>query len=71
MPGTTPLHVEAFEQLESPIHDIERMASIAFYKVRQIDDASAERDMATFAVAQLRDMVMNLRREYERLCHAG
>ncbi len=70
MPLTTQLHVEGFEQLESPIRDIERMASIAFDKVRQIN-ASAENDMATFAVAQLRDMVMNLRREYERLCHAG
>ena len=67
---TTQLHVEGFEQLESPIRDIERMASIASDKVRQIN-ASADNDMATFAVAQLRDMVMNLRREYERLCHVG
>ncbi len=62
-----PHYADAFDDLEPPIRDLERMAAIALDKVMQIDDASAESDMAVFAVTKLFEMAQGLRQEYDRL----
>ena len=58
---------DAFEQLEVPIRDLERMASIAFEKAMAADNGGAADDAATFAATQLLQMARSLRQQYDQL----